>query len=86
MTTATIVLTINGTSLSADVEFIFRPGDPGRMYGEPGDCYPPEPPEYEITSLLIENGANYFNATKWLELPELEEVVEIAISEIVHDA
>ena len=30
---------------------VFTPGDPGRTYGPPEDCYPPEGAEFEITGV-----------------------------------
>jgi hypothetical protein len=30
-----------------------HPGDPGRTYGEPSDCYPPEPAEVDIVSATL---------------------------------
>jgi hypothetical protein len=32
------------------VDFTYTPGDPGRYYGEPGDCYPAEPCSWEYQS------------------------------------
>jgi hypothetical protein len=31
------------------VTYTYRPGHPGQTYGPPERCYPPEPPEIEIT-------------------------------------
>ena len=33
------------------VELTIYPGDPGRLYGEPGDCSPPEPTTADIDSV-----------------------------------
>jgi hypothetical protein len=37
------------------VEVMLRchPGDPGRTYGEPYDCYPPEPAYGEVEDILV---------------------------------
>lgn len=32
----------------------YRPGYPGKFYGEPGDCYPAEPAEYELSFVSAE--------------------------------
>ena len=37
--------------VEVDVEFNWSPGDPGRVWGPPEHCYPPEPPELEILSI-----------------------------------
>ncbi|MCP4230972.1 MAG: hypothetical protein GY771_12615 [bacterium] len=33
------------------IEFSYYPGDPGKTYGRPEDCYPPEPAEVEIENI-----------------------------------
>ena len=35
----------------AEVFGVFTPSDPGRTYGPPEDCYPPEGAEFEIEEL-----------------------------------
>lgn len=35
-------------SVETRITFTFRRGDPGKYYGEPGDCYPAEPAEWEF--------------------------------------
>jgi hypothetical protein len=37
----------------AEVTLVCCPGDPGRTYGDPYDCYPPEPPTAEVDDILI---------------------------------
>lgn len=37
-------------SREIEVEVSFTPGTPGRLYGPPEDCYPPEGPEVEVLS------------------------------------
>ena len=34
-----------------------HPGDPGRISGPPENCYPPEPPEFEIIEHEIPDAA-----------------------------
>jgi hypothetical protein len=47
------------------VEFCFYPGDPGRYYGEPGDCYPAEPCSWEYQSASVDGKA--LKPGEWLE-------------------
>ena len=35
------------------VEYTFTRGDPGRYFGPPEDCYPPEGPEIEIIEATV---------------------------------
>jgi len=51
MKTFTITTTIRDED--AVVSFDYYPGDPGRTYGPPENCYPPEPDEIEILSVKI---------------------------------
>ncbi len=30
-----------------------NPGDPGKLYGPPEDCFPPDPPEFEVTTFSV---------------------------------
>lgn len=52
-------------------------GNPGRLYGEPSDCYPPEPPEFEITAVRVCGVVVPFSA--------LPDIVQEAIEESVRD-
>ena len=46
-----ITLNVDGEEIDAVATCAVSPGRPGRTYGEPGDCYPPEDPEVEILAL-----------------------------------
>ncbi len=37
----------------AEVFGVFTPSDPGRTYGPPEDCYPPEGAEFEIKKIVL---------------------------------
>jgi hypothetical protein len=51
MSNATYTLELGGKTLR--VHYSYRPGDPGRTSGPPERCYPPEPEELEISSILL---------------------------------
>ncbi len=42
---------IDSYNFGITIEFSFYPGDPGKTYGRPEDCYPPEPAEVEIENI-----------------------------------
>lgn len=42
-------------SLEFDVVFHYQPGSPGKLYGPPENCYPPEPAEAEVTEVHLVN-------------------------------
>jgi hypothetical protein len=54
----------------------FRPGDPGRLFGPPEFCYPPEPPEFEFFLSHRKNGPysitlnDYIREADWYDLHE----------------
>jgi len=43
----------DGGSYLAEVTLKCCPGSPGRTYGDPDDCYPPEPPTAEVDDIKI---------------------------------
>lgn len=57
--TMTDYIEINGVDFECEIEYSYIPGDPGKLYGPPEDCYPPEAPEIEIDVLKITNGKIY---------------------------
>lgn len=48
----------NGEALEAEYRVVanFTPGTPGKTYGPPEDCYPPEGPEVEYTEAFEVDG------------------------------
>jgi hypothetical protein len=58
----TIELQIYEDSFVCEVEFDFTAGTKGRFYGLPENCYPAEPDEYDITSLILRDGKMFYNA------------------------
>jgi hypothetical protein len=43
----------DGKCYFVEVALRCHPGDPGRTYGEPEDCYPPEPAFGEIEDIVV---------------------------------
>ena len=44
-------VSISVLGLDLEAKGYYTPGDPGRVFGPPEKCYPPEPAEVEVTSL-----------------------------------
>ncbi len=49
-----LTLTIDGIEDDFEVEitYTYRPGDPGRLWDLPENCYPPEPAEIELEAVI----------------------------------
>jgi hypothetical protein len=45
-----------GNEEDLSVECAVTPGDPGRLYGPPEKCYPPEGPEVDLLAVYDEDG------------------------------
>ena len=72
-----------------EVKFTAYPGDPGRTYGPPEFCYPPEPAEVEILSVMVGlddriNDLTY-EATQELESRILEDLFDQAHERAMKD-
>jgi hypothetical protein len=60
-----------------NVECSVTPGDPGRTYGPPERCYPPESPEVDLLMVYDEDGR---------ERPDLIALVEADLDRIEEQA
>ena len=45
---------LEGTEIALEISFDYTPADPGRLYGLPENCYPPEPEHVEITACVLD--------------------------------
>lgn len=64
---------------------ITSPGLPARLYGEPGDCYPAEPPEFEIVRVLVCGAPVPFDALPDLVREGIEEQIEMDLHDVIAD-
>lgn len=72
---------INGEEYNIEIDS-FHAGDPGRLYGPPEKCYPPEPPEIEWhadTGCTLTDAAIHSNADLCEEITE--KMTEICMGE-----
>ena len=67
-----IETTIAGQHCRARVTYWF-PGDPGKTWGPPEHCWPPEPPEIDFV-ILDERGIPSPSLKNQLDEEELEEI------------
>ena len=70
-------ITVGWTAPVTEEEYRVRisvtPGNPGRTYGDPGDCYPAEGPEFEVVEVREDRVGGQLR-------PELIPVVEAELS------
>ena len=64
------------TETEVTIHFTFTPGDPGRYYGLPENCYPAEPAEVEFDSAEPPEFADW--AREWLQGDGFDAAVEEA--------
>jgi hypothetical protein len=52
-------LEIGGRQIEIEVTYDYTPGTPGKTYGPPEKCYPPEPDDVDIISVKnLDSGAD----------------------------
>jgi len=73
------VIELRGERVEIDIDLHYK-GSPGKLYGRPDDCYPPEDPEFDLVSLM-------WKGVNLLEYPEffddlIEEARDIVMEEI----
>lgn len=44
----------DGAERIYEIQFDYHPGTPGKTWGDPDDCYPPEPAEVEILGATLD--------------------------------
>jgi len=49
----TISAEIGEYDMPVNIEFDYTPGDPGKSYGDPETCYPPEGPTFEVCGVFL---------------------------------
>jgi hypothetical protein len=72
-TTVTLTLEID-----VEVDCAATPGNPGRLYGPPEKCYPPEPGEVEILAIRSAQGAT-LDIESELSRADVERIEEAAL-------
>ncbi len=71
------------TETEVTITFTFTPGDPGRYYGLPENCYPAEPAEVEFDSAEPPQFADW--AREWLAGEGFDAAVEEATEALLPD-
>ena len=65
-----ITLQLEGTEYSVAIDYTFTKGVPGKLCGPPEDCYPEEPEEWELHTLMLGS----------LDLSDLLEIEDVRLS------
>lgn len=73
---AMVTLDVNGSEVEAELTFDYTPFSPGFYSGPPGDCYPCEPEEYDLLTLVADG-----NDCSWL----IEHIADDLIEQIGDD-
>jgi len=66
-----------------EVDYAFSPGTPGRLYGRPEDCYPPEAADIDVVRAWIvqEDGTEVEEELADDEIDQLREEGEVAMAD-----
>lgn len=75
-------LTIDYRGATLIVDGTYTAGDPGRLYGPPERCYPPEPATFEIQSVRVEGSTLDLAEIEWLIEPHIEAIEDACIEKI----
>lgn len=71
------------TTTEIEVDYHFSPGSPGRLYGRPEDCYPPEDAEIDVLRAWIvqEDGTQVEEELTDAEVDQLHDEGEVAMAD-----
>ena len=70
--------------ITAEWRITYR-GCPARLYGEPGDCYPAEPPEFEIDRVTVCGVVVPFDSLPATVREGIEESIRDELPEVIED-
>lgn len=83
-----VEMELDGVPYLVKGEMSYYPGDPGRLYGRPENCYPPEPDEIDIVSerwYADPNGLEPIEKPRELTEEEDERFYEMVIEDARED-
>lgn len=70
------VVELAGAEVEVTVVYNWTPGSPGRTYGPPEDCYPPEGPEVDIEGIFLTEDKTKTDISAKLSKETMESLVE----------
>jgi len=73
---------INVLGLDLKATGIYIPGDPGKYSGPPENCYPSEPPEVTVHTLVYQDEQQNYNMMPLLESDVGEEICDKCIEAV----
>lgn len=71
---------IAGVEVRAEVLLDYKPGHPGKLYGPPENCFPPEPSEVEIMNVVLYDtgkGGSELDCPAWLKDAVMDYVLDV---------
>lgn len=80
---------VDGNPVEVTVVYSYSPGSPGKTYGPPENCYPPEGPDVDIESIFLTDDKTETDISEKLSKKQMESLIEQcceAGEEAEHDA
>jgi hypothetical protein len=77
----TTVELADGNEVDVTVEYSYAPGSPGKTYGPPEDCYPPEGAEVEVLKVYLSDDKTEADISGSLSKETIEYLSERCVSE-----